>query len=96
MIVMGSVVFRAERDPERIAGRRLYLTQKARLVIVALPVSRNGDPRAVLQAKASQIQRIGRRVLAAPVAARDVATGVAAEVVDPCNRLAEHLPRSTT
>src|SRR5690606_33042836 len=90
MIMVGRVVLGAQGNPEGIAGSRFDLAQEARPIVVAVPVAGNGDARAVLQAKASQVQRVGRRMLAASIAAGNVATGEAAEVVDLHHSLAEH------
>ncbi len=90
MIVMGSVVLRAQGDLERITGGCLDLAEKARLIVVAVPVARNGDARAIFQAEPGQIQRIGRGVLTAPVAPRNVAAGKTAEVIDSSDRLTEY------
>src|SRR5690606_41444573 len=90
VIMVSGVVFRAQGYPEGLAGGRLDLAQEARAVVVALPVTGHRDARAIGQAKASQVQRIGRGVLAATIAARDISAGEAAEMDDLHHRLAEH------
>ncbi|MNH28961.1 hypothetical protein D3C79_891650 [compost metagenome] len=60
-----------------------------------LPVPRQHDPLPVLQAKAADIQRIGRGMLTEPalLAVIDVAAGEAAQMIDLRHRLAKHLLR---
>src|SRR5690606_40876915 len=61
------------------------------IFVIPFPVPSYGDPCAVLQMKAGQVQCIGRGMLTAPIAAGNVAAGEAAEVIDFYHRLAEHL-----
>src|SRR5690606_35626573 len=90
VVVMRSVIFRAQGYPEDLACGCLDLSQKSRLVVIPFPVPGYGDPCAVLQMKAGQVQCIGRGMLTASIAAGNVAAGEAAEVVDSYYRLAEH------
>eukprot|EP00659_Diplonema_papillatum_P021011 gene21011-32377_t len=92
VITVGGVVIRAQHHIEILAGAVAHLPQEARTLAVTRPILEHTDGAPVRQAKPGDIQRIGRRMLAeSPVGAVvDIATGKAAQVIDPRHCLAKH------
>ena len=82
---MGRVVIRAQHHVERIAGAFADLPQKPCIGVFFRPILEHADGSAVGQTKSGNVQRIGRRMLAAGavLAAVHIAAGEAAQMIDP-------------
>ncbi len=89
VIAMGGVVVRAQYHTEHVASAVADLMEKSRVLIILRPILEHADESTVRQPKSADIQCISRGMLAAPpvFAVVDVATGKAAEMVDPFHRL---------
>src|SRR3990167_3489779 len=90
VIAVGGVVLRSEGDIEAGASAFMHQTQEARGLALSRPVAQHTDAPTVLQAKPSDIQGIGRGMLAAALTARDAAAGEAADMLDLPPRPAEN------
>lgn len=85
VIAVGGVVIRPQDNTERLAGAIAHLTQKLRVLILLRPVLEHADAATIGQTKTGNIQRIGTGVATerAAFAVVDIATGEAAEVINP-------------
>ncbi len=92
VVVVCSVVVRPQYRAEAVTGCLLHLTKEFRFLPTRLPVPRKDNALAVSQAKATDVQGIGRGVLAQPalLAVVDIAAGKTAQMVDLCHRLPKH------
>ena len=90
MIAVGGVVLRPQGGVEAVTGGAMHLAQELALLSRFRPVAPYADMPTVTQAETDDIQRIGRGMLALPLATGDGATGVTADMLDPRHRLAEH------
>ncbi len=96
MVAVGGVVFRAEHGAEAFAGAGLDQAQELAFIGGAgSPIAQHGDPAAIGQDEAGDINRIAAGMGAAVVGAGDIAAIIAAHCFNAHQWAAQYLSRCT-